>query len=64
LVVRRKWMDEAGYSDLAMFNLAIDSKLNAAISSASMSRTWQRMELPLIAPLSVKKNTGTPVRFE
>jgi hypothetical protein len=45
--------------DLAMFNLAIDSKLNAAMSSASMSGTWHRMELPLIAPLSVKKNTGT-----
>jgi hypothetical protein len=62
--IRTKLQVEGRKRDLAMFNLAIDSKLNAAISSASMSRTWQRMELPLIAPLSVKKNTGTPVRFE
>jgi len=60
--IRTKLQVEGRTRDLAMFNLAIDSKLRGCdvVSPASRSRMWIRVGSPLIALPSVKGKPDIP----
>ena len=53
--IRAKLQIEQRTRDLAMFNLAIDSKLRVAMSSLSRSRKLRRMAIPSIGRASARK---------
>jgi hypothetical protein len=56
--IRTKLQEMGWTRDLAMFNLAIDSKL--AMSSPSMSRMSLRVDMQSIGPRSDRKRRGSP----
>ncbi len=62
--IRTKLQIDQRIRDLAMFNLAIDSKLRGCDVVASGSRTLLRMAIASIGRPFAKKKTGRPVRFE
>jgi len=61
--IRTKLQIEDQVRDLALFNLAIDSKLGDATSSLLRSKTLRRMYAVARATVRQKK-IGRPVRFE
>jgi integrase len=62
--IRTKLQIEGCARDLAMFNLAIDSKLRAAMSSLFGSRMSPQADIRTIVQRCGKGKPGAPVRFE
>src|SRR5450631_3890329 len=56
--IRTKLQIEQRTRDLALFNLAIDSKLRAVMSSLSKSRTLRRMVIAPTGRPCVRKRPG------
>ena len=59
-LIRAKLQLERRTRDLVLFNLAIDSKLRAAISSPSARMMWRRMVTRLIAPPCASERRAAP----